>query len=351
MEIEYRVIDDLAQLAHVPELEARIWGLDAADTTPVHILHTLSANGGAVVAAYNKTHMIGMALGFPARRGSKWFLWSHMAGVHPDFQGMGIGTQIKHHQRLWATQNGYRFIRWTYDPLQRGNANFNIHTLGATANIYHVNYYGEMTDGINAGLPSDRLEVIWQTDKIPPELEKLRVSSDQFILLSDEQQRPTLLDFTRSSSPVLVEIPSNLSRLKQANPGLALDWLLAVRESLQHAFAQHYTIVDFISLDKRFAYVLAPSAPWFMYVVGCSDQTLYTGITNNLERRIKQHNTGKGAAYTRARRPVKLLAAWQFKDRSSALKAEAAFKKQSKQAKVAQIELRSAYCNGDFINL
>ena len=58
---------------------------------------------------------------------------------------------------------------------------------------------------------------------------------------------------------------------------------------------------------------------WFVYILKCSDGTFYTGITNNLERRIKQHNEKKGAKYTRTRGPVTLLSHETCPDRSSAL--------------------------------
>jgi putative endonuclease len=74
---------------------------------------------------------------------------------------------------------------------------------------------------------------------------------------------------------------------------------------------------------------------WYVYIVECNDQTLYTGITKNLERRVKEHNSSnRGAKYTRCRRPVKLLASKHILSRSDALKLEAKVKKQKKQNKV-----------------
>lgn len=74
---------------------------------------------------------------------------------------------------------------------------------------------------------------------------------------------------------------------------------------------------------------------WFLYVVECSDGSLYTGITKNISRRVHEHNnTGRGAKYTRARRPVKLVYSVGCNDRSSAGKAEAKFKKLSRREKL-----------------
>jgi len=96
---------------------------------------------------------------------------------------------------------------------------------------------------------------------------------------------------------------------------------------------------------------LIQSSQWLLYVVECVDHSLYTGITNNLNRRLRQHNTGKGAAYTAIRRPVKLLATWSFADRSTALKAEYAFKKNSHQRKLKLIQSKSPYLNGEFVEI
>jgi putative endonuclease len=78
---------------------------------------------------------------------------------------------------------------------------------------------------------------------------------------------------------------------------------------------------------------------WHLYVVRCSDGTLYTGITTDLTRRIRQHNgTLKGGAkYTRSRRPVTLLATRELPDRSAASKAEWAFKQLQRQQKLQEI--------------
>ncbi len=66
---------------------------------------------------------------------------------------------------------------------------------------------------------------------------------------------------------------------------------------------------------------------WFLYVLECTGGTLYTGISTDVARRFEQHRNGKGARYTRARPPLRLLASFQFDSQSQALKAEVAFKK------------------------
>jgi putative endonuclease len=86
-----------------------------------------------------------------------------------------------------------------------------------------------------------------------------------------------------------------------------------------------------------------------LYVVQCKDETLYTGISPDVKRRITLHNLGRGAAYTSARRPVNLLAVWGFESRSAALKAEYAFKKLTRQIKLQFITQRISFYEAPFI--
>ena len=68
--------------------------------------------------------------------------------------------------------------------------------------------------------------------------------------------------------------------------------------------------------------------PWYLYVVRCSDGTLYTGISTDIDRRVREHNGSKrGAKYTKTRRPVKLVWSKEFNNRSEAQSAEYNFKK------------------------
>ncbi len=74
---------------------------------------------------------------------------------------------------------------------------------------------------------------------------------------------------------------------------------------------------------------------WFLYLLECNDGSIYTGITTNVEKRYATHVGGKGARYTRSHPPQKILAVFEYDDRSSASKAEHATKKLSAQQKRA----------------
>ncbi|HMJ59217.1 MAG TPA: GIY-YIG nuclease family protein [Gemmatimonadales bacterium] len=74
--------------------------------------------------------------------------------------------------------------------------------------------------------------------------------------------------------------------------------------------------------------------PWVVYLLRCRDGSLYTGITNDLSRRLAAHRAGKASAYTRARRPLRLVYREAARDRSAALRREAAIKRLTRKAKL-----------------
>ena len=76
---------------------------------------------------------------------------------------------------------------------------------------------------------------------------------------------------------------------------------------------------------------------WSVYIVECADGTLYTGISNDVDKRVKAHNNKKGAKYTKTRTPVTMLATWECGNRSDASKEEYRVKKLTKKKKLELI--------------
>ena len=78
---------------------------------------------------------------------------------------------------------------------------------------------------------------------------------------------------------------------------------------------------------------------WYVYMVQCNDSSLYSGVTTDVERRVMEHNTDtKGAKYTKARRPVRLVYQRRCRNRSSATKQEAALKQLTRAQKIALLK-------------
>ncbi len=79
--------------------------------------------------------------------------------------------------------------------------------------------------------------------------------------------------------------------------------------------------------------------PWFLYVAECADLTLYVGIAKDVKARLKMHNAGRGARYTRTRTPVRLVHAEKLADVGAALRREREIKRWSRPLKVARLDL------------
>lgn len=353
--ITYRELSEIADLEQVVSLEIDVWGSDPRDAVPTSLMRAVSLHGGVVTGAYDGDRLVGLGFAFPARRHGKWILWSHNAGVHPDYQSQGVGFGIKQAQRTWALSEGFREIGWTFDPLQRGNANFNLHRLGATTSIYRRDYYGIMQDAVNAPIPSDRVEARWAlTDRRVSKLAQGGKPSplvkafepEHFLLLADMRGWPAPADVPALPAPwAFAAIPRNLKELDTT----AIEaWRMALRQTLESAFAAGYVAADFVDQETVGVYVLKAPTHWSLYVLQCADNSLYTGISPDVDQRIKTHNAGRGAAYTSTRRPVTLLGAWEFETRSEALKAEIAFKRLTRAQKFAHLNHGDSFQGGEF---
>jgi putative endonuclease len=104
-------------------------------------------------------------------------------------------------------------------------------------------------------------------------------------------------------------------------------WYHALRDVVTPLFGAGYSVDRVLMLPERFAYVLKRPPAWKLYILETGDGSLYTGITTDLTRRLKEHNAGRGARYTKSRRPVKLLAAWETFGQGEALRLEVKLKR------------------------
>ena len=160
--MEIRPVTDHAEYRAVESLQADVWNLPDVEVVPLHMLVTAARNGGLLLGAFDGDRLAGFVFGFPGLTADgRLKHCSHMAGVHPDYRDQNLGYRLKLAQRAAVLSQGIDLITWTFDPLEARNAWLNFHKLGAICNTYLRNVYGEMRDGLNAGLPSDRLQVDW----------------------------------------------------------------------------------------------------------------------------------------------------------------------------------------------
>jgi len=154
--IEFRELRTAAELAPLPALERLVWG--DVDLVALNLLVATVTEGGMAIGAFDGDRLVGSVYGFATLQ--PHVLHSHYLAVDPDYRRTGLGVALKHEQREWCLANGRTAMRWTYDPLQLGNAHLNLRSLGAVGTQYHPDFYGAM-GGINGGLPSDRVVIEW----------------------------------------------------------------------------------------------------------------------------------------------------------------------------------------------
>ncbi|WP_271217801.1 GNAT family N-acetyltransferase [Streptosporangium carneum] len=231
-----------SDLQRADRLLRRIWGTRPGDDPPlgVDVMCALAHTGGYVGGAFLEGELVAVSVGFLA---SGRTLHSHVAGVAPEAQGRGVGLALKEHQRAWAAERGLDAISWTFDPLVRRNAYFNLSRLGATVVEYLPDFYGPMSDGINDGDVSDRLFVTWPVTPAPgpvpvPEPEALAAAApilEETGAVRDGEGAPSLRCAT----------PPDVERLREDDPGAARHWRAALGGALGGALADGYRITGF----------------------------------------------------------------------------------------------------------
>ena len=259
-------ITTLDQCQEVGRLEQLVWQASDREVIPAHVLITLAKNGGLVLGAWDGTQLVGVVVGWTGHSADKEIKHvSHIAAVHPHYQNQQIGYQLKQAQRLWVLAQGINVITWTFDPLESRNAYLNLGKLGGTAAIYWRDLYGEVEDGLNAGIPSDRFLLEWQLDSADV-MAKQSGTRPPFpahlpVVNPSKENRPTMHELNFSAPAFLVEIPRHYQAMKSADLPLACAWRWHTRDLFEHAFAQGYRAHDFWVHQEKSYYQLsrAPS--------------------------------------------------------------------------------------------
>ena len=163
----------------------------------------------------------------------------------------------------WASE-----ITWTFDPLQSLNAHLNFAKLGVISRRYIVNFYGEASSSpLHQGFGTDRLWVNWLLEservnkhisrieeglKTAPDRENL-LAGDAPLLVSRDGDRARLSDLTDSLSnrDCLIEIPHDVTALKQHNPEAAVQWRETTRTAFLAAIEAGFTVADFLKRKEE----------------------------------------------------------------------------------------------------
>jgi predicted GNAT superfamily acetyltransferase len=249
------VISELRELEDIRALErlfAEVWGRPGEPPIESDVLMALAHSGNYVVGAHVDGLLVGGLVGWlGGSPPDELHLHSHILGVVAGVQQRGLGFELKQHQRTWCLDRGVKSVEWTFDPLVRRNAYFNLNKLGAEAREYLVNFYGEMSDGINVGEESDRLLIRWRLDSPiaqdaaagrahDPANEALQQGRIDAVLTVGSKGEP--VSGSTSAAIVTCQVPDDIVALRRDDPALARAWRLAVRDALKAAFDAGYRI-------------------------------------------------------------------------------------------------------------
>ena len=202
------------------------------EITP-NLMQALVHNGAYLAGAFIDGKIAGAAFAFPSIK-DEIHLHSHMAATLPQFRDAGIGSALKMHQYSWARDEGYKSIRWTFDPLVRRNAKLNLVKLGVDIVDYYPNFYGSMPDMLNAGDESDRLMVRWDLEEEVP------------------LARPVVTKYPDDC--IRIAIPEDIVKLRGEDPAKAREWRMNVRQVFMNALKNKRELIGFSENNE---YILA----------------------------------------------------------------------------------------------
>ena len=254
--VEVRLIGSLAEINAVYALFDRIWQPDKSNP-PVTVdqLRAMTFAGNYLAGAYDHESLVGACVGFLAAPPGV-SMHSHVAGVAPGVRGRSVGFALKVHQRAWALEQGLTETTWTFDPLVRRNAYFNLVKLSALPRDYLVDFYGDMDDAINVGQGSDRLLIVWDllSDAVVEACAGRAAGADTsataaapFALREDTAGEPQVLyEVGAQDAPIVrVQIPADIEELRRVDPAVARRWRLAVRDVLGGLVAAEALVTGF----------------------------------------------------------------------------------------------------------
>lgn len=234
-------------------LLARIWGT-SLPSAPLSsdLIRSLVHAGGCALAATVDEEVVGVAVGVFGAPESR-SLYSLLAAVDGEHASRGLGRALKVAQRQWALERNARSMTWTFDPLIRRNAHFNLTSLGADVVEFLESFYPPMHDLLNRGDEPDRLTVRWDLSHGEPRSGVCPAGAE--VLASGPDERPRRAALPQGPGTLLAQVPHDIERMRRERPEAAAEWRGAIREVLHETRSLGYRITGF---TRSGHYVLEP---------------------------------------------------------------------------------------------
>ena len=214
-----------------------VWGDDGQP--PLNVTRAIQHAGGYVALVEDGDRCVAASLGFLGRSDDGApVLHSHITGALPAATGRGVGFELKQHQRAWCLERGIATITWTFDPLVRRNAYFNLTKLGARATEYHADFYGPMDDAVNGGDETDRVVATWHLTVTEP-VDAIAPDGAVAALSVGADGRPVVHD-AADGDVLLHQVPDDYHEIRRADATVGRAWRRAVRSTLGAALADGY---------------------------------------------------------------------------------------------------------------
>lgn len=159
--VEIAPANSVHEIDELRGLVESVWGPEVVP--PRNLLRGMAIGGACLLLARSDGRPVAFALSFLGWDGGL-HLHSHQVGVHESMRGSGVGLAMKLAQRADCLERGITEMRWTFDPVLRANAHFNLVRLGASVVAFLPHCYGDRRDAFNTGDTTDRVEVSWRLD-------------------------------------------------------------------------------------------------------------------------------------------------------------------------------------------
>lgn len=244
--VAFRPLRTLPEIAPTEQLQLDVFGMTERDLVSASELVVVPETGGDVIGAFvpvdGADTLAAVLIGWGGWVDFRPRIVSDFLAVDPRFRNLGLGAELKRLQAALSLARGFAEIVWTVDPLRAANARLNFEKLGAVADHYERDRYGEdFGVGLYGGMPTDRLHVRWDITSRrvrerllngPPVRDSAAVAPPDW--------RPGL-----DGAAARIAIPGDIDAVLAADPGAARRWRMDTRTALEGAFAEGWRITGF----------------------------------------------------------------------------------------------------------